>query len=70
MNIVVLITFVQQTFKAFARPFRRHFRVQKLRAIATRLSRLTFVEALLFRTGYLFSLIALLFYTIVAFLFG
>ena len=70
MNIAVLITFVQQTFKAFARPFRRHLQVQKLRAIATRLSRLTFAEALLFRAGYLVSLIALLLYTVVAFLFG
>ena len=69
-KVVVLVTSVQQTFEAFARAFRRHCQVQKLQAIATRLSRLTFVEALLLRTGYLLSLIALLLYSVVCFLLG
>lgn len=61
---------MQQTFEAFARAFSRYCHVQKLQAIATRLSRLTFIEALLLRAGYLLSLIALLLYTIVGFLLG
>lgn len=69
-KIVVFITFAQQTFEAFARAFRRHCQVQKLQAIATRLSRLSFVEALLLRAGYLLSLIALLLYIIVGYLLG
>lgn len=70
MNIVVLIKFIQQIFEAFARAFRRHCQVQKLQAIATRLSRLTFIESLLLRVGYLLSLIALLLYIIVGYLLG
>ena len=69
-NISVLITFMQQTFEAFARAFSRHCQVQKLQAIATRLSRLTFIDTLLLRAGYLLSLIALLLYTIIGFLLG
>ena len=69
-NIAVLITFAQQSFEAFARAFRRHCRVQKLQAIATRLSRLTFFEALLLRAGYVLSVIALLLYALVGFLLG
>lgn len=69
-NIVVFIALIQQTFEAFARAFRRQCQSQKLQAIATRLSRLTFIEALLLRFGYLLSLIALLLYVIVDFLLG
>ena len=67
-EIAVLITFVQQTSETFARAFRRHCQVQKLQAIATRLSRLTFIETLLLRADYLLSLIVLLLYIIVNFL--
>jgi len=55
---------VQRFLEAFARAFRRHFHVQKIQAIASKLSRLTFIEALLLRAGYLLSLIALLFYIV------
>ncbi len=69
-DIAVLITFVKQTFEAFARAFRRHCQIQKLQAIATRLSRLTFIETLLLRAGYLLSLVALLLYISIGFLLG
>jgi hypothetical protein len=61
----VLIDSVQRLLEAFARAFRLHFHVQKMQAIASKLSRLTFIEALLLRAGYMLSLIALLLYIIV-----
>ena len=69
-NFAVFVTVVQQPFEVFARAFSRHCHVQKLQAIASRLSRLTFIDALLLRAGYLLSLIALLLYIIIGFLLG